>query len=174
MGMQSSSKRESQGQARENKDMKLRSGRSQFSALAFVLGGDAADSLSGDWRPFRALTPAQPRKFLRERREPRPSLRIGFGDCHQYAEASNGLLRPRAMSDHATALLSVVNEFSPSNVDFHVTLPRRVMPAGATSPRFDCVVCGYVMSEDGPITLPLLQPIATASTDESSRVGDAG
>ena len=66
---------------------------------------------SGDWRPFRALTPAQPRKFLRERREPRPSLRIGFGDCHQYAEASNGLLRPRAVSDHATALLSVVMNF---------------------------------------------------------------
>jgi len=55
-----------------------------------------------------------------------------------------------------------------------VTLPRGVMPAGATLPRFDCVVCGYVMSEDGPITLPLLQPIAMASTDESSRVGDAG
>ena len=65
-------------------------------------------------------------------------------------------------------------EFSPSNVDCHVTLPRGVMPAGATLPRFDCVVCGYVMSEDGPITLPLLQPIAMASTDESSRVGDAG
>jgi hypothetical protein len=54
MGMQSSSKRESQGQARENRDVKLRSGRSQFSALAFALVGmrlAASQEIGGPFGP---------------------------------------------------------------------------------------------------------------------------